>query len=115
MDRLEPCLAGDGGGDCIALSSEVRDIAAYHGLLTSILEGHSPAKNATASAALVTLHNLVTDTVAVEYQIGRWRYFCANDVIATLPREFVADAGPVGPVPRLNGLPGLGLHLDVRC
>lgn len=90
-------------------------MAAYHGFLTSIFEGHAPVSNATASATLVTLHNLVTDTVAVQYQIGRWRYFCVNDVIAALPREFLTDVDSVGPVPRLNGLPGLGLHLDVRC
>lgn len=115
MDRLEPCLAEGHGGDCISLSSEVRDVAAYRSFLTSIFEGHAPASNVTASATLVALHNLVTDTVAVQYQIGRWRYFCANDVLASLPHEFVSDVGYVGPVPRVNGLPGLGLHLDVRC
>lgn len=72
---------------------------------------------AVASSVMVALHNLVTSTISESWQRSRQHFYCAGDVLAALPREFVADLGnAAGVALPAQGVPGLSGSTElVRC
>eukprot|EP00747_Dinoflagellata_sp_TGD_P002273 gnl/TRDRNA2_/TRDRNA2_103569_c0_seq2.p1 gnl/TRDRNA2_/TRDRNA2_103569_c0~~gnl/TRDRNA2_/TRDRNA2_103569_c0_seq2.p1 ORF type:complete len:433 (+),score=17.32 gnl/TRDRNA2_/TRDRNA2_103569_c0_seq2:52-1350(+) len=70
-----------------------------------------------ASAFVVALHNLVTESVDDRWiPKARRRIYCLKEVLASMPADFVSDVPSVGCIlPDAAGIPGLGVHRHVNC
>jgi len=92
------------------MASEIADIGAYRNFL---------AQTMPASATFVAFHNLVTASVSEpeHFQGGVRHFYCASQVVQTMPSLFTAGAVYTYSAPaNVVGVPGVSTsHSLVSC
>jgi len=107
MNDLKPCLLNPNGAGCKDREEEIAQVFAFRKYISAVWARPS------ASAALVSFHNLVTASVVnVTNLMGNRRHFyCVKNVLRELPRAYVSDVPTVtwAPTPdaAVKDIPGL--------
>lgn len=121
MRALSACVQHE--SQCANLVEEVNDLESFHALIPAILRNATlPRGSFSASAFFVTLHNIVTGTIARGFfGWGRWRFYCMEDVLETLSQTLVPELAQRGwewselSKTLFHDLPGFGHHRLVHC
>eukprot|EP00439_Symbiodinium_sp_Y106_P078613 s549_g17.t1 len=130
MNELEPCLALQDPINCTTatatMKQEISDVLAFKEMLSAVQRlpvpkttGPGTKHPAVAFTVLVTLHNMVTETIAPKFmEDSRRKYVCATDALREVSKQlawgsetklFIPDLG-------VDGLPGLSAsHRLVSC
>lgn len=113
---LAPCIDSPEAPDCVEFADEIKDIQAYHNLLST--SWGSPS----ASAVMVGFHNLVTASITGNPRTQKYlapdrrRLYCVADVLQALPADYVSDVNVPAAPPAYPGVPGLAAqHRLLSC
>jgi len=129
MQQLVPCVQAAGGEISAPLSfsnvpaaavfhhncsTEAADVVAYQVFAERVFSGEL-----LSSAGLLTVHNLVSDSVPKAlFHPKHQTAYCLQHVLTILPQRFpgIATSGVVEwKGPPIPGLPGLGPHRLIKC